>query len=250
MVLPFLFKRRKSFYSSHYTRERSPHKRDAPFFRESPVSRKDSPHSRSGSSVSSRSYSPERSKSYSFHQSQHSRNKDGPSVTSLKASRDTSPSSSTTVASSKAGDAGEKELAEAAKKWAAEKLEKTDEGNLPEISEYEAGSSAVLHSDQPGEAKTNVTEGTELSEDKQGTERSKAISSKIREVEESFLRSVGAREEGTPADSSEEAAAAVHHLAGVKESRRRRPRPLKEATPTRRPVTSSRPLSGAPATPP
>lgn len=31
----------------------------------------------------------------------------------------------------------EKELAEAASKWAAEKLEKADESNLPEISEYE-----------------------------------------------------------------------------------------------------------------
>lgn len=63
--------RRKSFYSSHYARDRSPHKRDSPFFRESPGSRRDSPHSRSGSSVSSRSYSPERSKAYPFHQ--HSR---------------------------------------------------------------------------------------------------------------------------------------------------------------------------------
>lgn len=63
--------RRKSFYSSHYVRDRSPHKRDSPFFRESPGSRRDSPHSRSGSSVSSRSYSPERSKAYPFHQ--HSR---------------------------------------------------------------------------------------------------------------------------------------------------------------------------------
>ncbi|XP_028910500.1 periphilin-1 [Ornithorhynchus anatinus] len=198
--------RRKSFYSSHYVRERSPHKRDAPFFRESPLSRKDSPHSRSGSSVSSRSYSPERSKSYSFHQSQHSRNKDRPSVSSLKTSRDTSPSSSTTVPSSKVGDAtesqrqapkrqqvlekpsrlSEKELAEAAKKWAAEKLEKTDEGNLPEISEYDAGSSAGLYSDQPGEAETNVTESTELSEDKQNTERSKSISSKIKEIEQVY----------------------------------------------------------------
>lgn len=31
----------------------------------------------------------------------------------------------------------EKEFAEAASKWAAEKLEKADESNLPEISEYE-----------------------------------------------------------------------------------------------------------------
>ncbi|XP_017710911.1 PREDICTED: periphilin-1 isoform X4 [Rhinopithecus bieti] len=150
--------RRKSFYSSHYVRERSPHKRDNTFFRESPVGRKDSPHSRSGSSVSSRSYSPERSKSYSFHQSQHrksvrpgasykrqnegnpERDKERP-VQSLKTSRDTSPSSGSAVSSSKVLDKPsrltEKELAEAASKWAAEKLEKSDESNLPEISEYE-----------------------------------------------------------------------------------------------------------------
>ncbi|XP_072621654.1 periphilin-1 isoform X16 [Vulpes vulpes] len=130
--------RRKSFYSSHYARDRSPHKRDTPFFRESPVGRKDSPHSRSGSSVSSRSYSPERSKTYSFHQSQH-RSKERP-VQSLKTSRDTSPSSSSAVPSSKMLDKPsrltEKELAEAASKWAAEKLEKADESNLPDI-EYE-----------------------------------------------------------------------------------------------------------------
>uniref|UniRef100_A0A673UPA2 Periphilin 1 n=1 Tax=Suricata suricatta TaxID=37032 RepID=A0A673UPA2_SURSU len=150
--------RRKSFCSSHYARDRSPHKRDTPFLRESPGGRRDSPHSRSGSSVSSRSYSPERSKTYSFHQSQHrksiragasykrqnegnpERGKERP-VQSLKTSRDTSPSSSSAVSSSKVLDKPsrltEKELAEAASKWAAEKLEKTDENNLPEISEYE-----------------------------------------------------------------------------------------------------------------
>ncbi|NXC73778.1 PPHLN protein, partial [Anhinga anhinga] len=164
--------RRKSFYPSHYMRERSPHKRDSPFFRESPGSRRDSPHSRSGSSVSSRSYSPERSKAYPFHQSQHSRSmsslhkrnissqqgnaglmmragKERMSVQSLKTSRDVSPSGSTAAPSSKALDKSnrlsEKELVEAASKWAAEKSEKADESNLPEITEYdvrqEAGSS-------------------------------------------------------------------------------------------------------------
>lgn len=64
--------RRKNIYP-HYTRDRSPHKRDSAYFRESPVGRRDSPHSRSGSSVSSRSYSPDRSKAYAFHQSQHGR---------------------------------------------------------------------------------------------------------------------------------------------------------------------------------
>ncbi|XP_058414472.1 periphilin-1 isoform X4 [Diceros bicornis minor] len=199
--------RRKGFYSSHYVRDRSPHKRDTPFFRESPVGRKESPHSRSGSSVSSRSYSPERSKTYSFHQSQHrksvragasykrqnegkpERGKERP-VQSLKTSRDTSPSSSSAVPSSKVLDKPsrltEKELAEAASKWAAEKLEKADESNLPEISEYEAGSTAPLFIDQPEEPESNATDGIELFEDSQLNSRSKAIASKTKEIEQVY----------------------------------------------------------------
>ncbi|KAM9671778.1 periphilin-1 isoform 7-T13 [Trichechus inunguis] len=199
--------RRKSFYSSHYARDRSPHKRDNPFFRESPVGRKDSPHSRSGSSVSSRSYSPERSKTYSFHQSQHrkfaragasykrqnegkpERGKERP-VQPLRTSRDTSPSSSSAVPSSKVLDKPsrltEKELAEAANKWAAEKLEKADDSNLPEISEYEAESTASLFINQPEEPESNATDGIELFEDSQLTSRSKAIASKTKEIEQVY----------------------------------------------------------------
>ncbi|XP_025918775.1 periphilin-1 isoform X3 [Apteryx rowi] len=194
--------RRKSFYPSHYMRERSPHKRDSPFFRESPVSRRDSPHSRSGSSVSSRSYSPERSKVYPFHQSQHSRSmsslhkrnissqqgKERTSAQSLKTSRDTSPSGSTAVPSSKALDKSnrlsEKELAEAASKWAAEKSEKADESNLLEITEYDAGSSAPLYVEQTEETETNITDSTELYEDGQLLGRSKAIATKTKEIEQ------------------------------------------------------------------
>ncbi|XP_075350295.1 periphilin-1 isoform X5 [Mycteria americana] len=142
--------RRKSFYPSHYMRERSPHKRDSPFFRESPGSRRDSPHSRSGSSVSSRSYSPERSKAYSFHQSQHSRSKERTSVQSLKTSRDASPSGSTAVPSSK------------------------------------AGSSAPLYVEQTEETETNITDGTELYEDGQLLGRSKAIATKTKEIEQVY----------------------------------------------------------------
>ncbi|XP_053410729.1 periphilin-1 isoform X3 [Nycticebus coucang] len=199
--------RRKGFYSSHYGRDRSPHKRDNSFFRESPGGRKDSPHSRSGSS--SRSYSPERSKPYSFHQSQHRKSmrvdvsykrqherkpgtdKERP-VQSLKTSRDTSPSSSAAVSSSKVLDKPsrltEKELAEAASKWAAEKLEKTDESNLPEISEYEAGSTAPLFIDQPEEPEANAAEGIELFEDSKLNSRSKAIASKTKEIEQFLSR--------------------------------------------------------------
>ncbi|NXQ86203.1 PPHLN protein, partial [Nyctibius grandis] len=206
--------RRKSFYSSHYMRARSPHKRDSPFFRESPGSRRDSPHSRSGSSVSSRSYSPERSKAYPFHQSQHSRSmsslhkrnissqqgnaglmirtgKERTAVQSLKTSRDASPSGSTAVPSSKALDksnrlSSEKELAEAASKWAAEKSEKADESNLPEITEYEAGSSAPLYVEQTEETETNIPDSMELYEDGQLLGRSKAIATKTKEIEQVY----------------------------------------------------------------
>ncbi|NXE04671.1 PPHLN protein, partial [Lophotis ruficrista] len=213
--------RRKSFYPSHYMRERSPHKRDSPFFRESPGSRRDSPHSRSGSSVSSRSYSPERSKGYPFHQSQHSRSmsslhkrnissqqgnaglysftvvnfflivgKERTSAQSLKTSRDASPSGSTAVPSSKALDKSnrlsEKELAEAASKWAAEKSEKADESNLPEITEYDAGSSAPLYVEQTEETETNIMDSTELYEDGQLLGRSKAIVTKTKEIEQVY----------------------------------------------------------------
>ncbi|KAJ7400311.1 Periphilin-1 [Pitangus sulphuratus] len=176
--------RRKSFYPSHYVRERSPHKRDSPFFRESPGSRRDSPHSRSGSSVSSRSYSPDRSKAYPFHQ--HSRSKER----ALRTSRDASPSGSAAVPSSKALEKSnrlsEKELAEAASKWAAEKSEKAEESNLPEITEYDAGSAAPLYAEQAGETEANITDTTELYEDGQLLGRSKAIAAKTKEIEQVY----------------------------------------------------------------
>ncbi|XP_042544066.1 periphilin-1-like [Dipodomys spectabilis] len=91
--------RSNSLYSSHYSWDHSSHKRDASFFRESPGGRKDSPHSRSGSSVSSRSYSPERNKHYLFYQSQNRRRER--SAQSLKTSQDTSTWSSSALPSSK-----------------------------------------------------------------------------------------------------------------------------------------------------
>lgn len=117
------------------------------------------------------------------------RDKERP-VQSLKTSRDTSPSSGSAVSSSKVLDKPsrltEKELAEAASKWAAEKLEKSDESNLPEISEYEAGSTAPLFTDQPEEPESNTTHGIELFEDSQLTTRSKAIASKTKEIEQVY----------------------------------------------------------------
>ncbi|XP_077194701.1 periphilin-1 isoform X4 [Paroedura picta] len=192
--------RRKKVYP-HYPRDRSPHKRDSPYFRESPVSRRDSPHSRSGSSVSSRSYSPDRSKAYAFHQSQHGRSvsslhkrniSHGKERTSqpLKTSRDVSPSGSTAAASSKALDKSsrlsEKELVEAANRWAAEKAEKADTSNLPEISEYDAGTSEPLYVEQHEETSANITDSNELFEDSQHISRSKAIAAKTKEIEQVY----------------------------------------------------------------
>ncbi|XP_076418596.1 periphilin-1-like isoform X2 [Peromyscus maniculatus bairdii] len=85
--------RRKRFYSSHYSRQSSPHKRGAPFLRESHVGGKDSLHSRFGSSLSSRS------RMRSFHQSR-CRWKER-AIQFLKTSRDTVPSSSSSKTGSK-----------------------------------------------------------------------------------------------------------------------------------------------------
>ncbi|XP_004689991.1 PREDICTED: periphilin-1-like isoform X2 [Condylura cristata] len=174
--------RQRSFYSSYYMRGQPPHRRDASFSRKSPIGRKDFLYNRSGSSVSSRSYFPERSESYSSLQSQH-RSEERP-VQSVKTSRDTSPSSSSAVSSSKVleepSQLTEKELAEATSKWAAEKLEKADEGTLPEISE--SGSTTPLFIVQPKEAETTAAQRMELGYSGL-TSRSKAIASKAKEIE-------------------------------------------------------------------
>ncbi|XP_029425054.1 periphilin-1 isoform X5 [Nannospalax galili] len=203
--------RRKGFYSSHYSRERSPHKRDAPFFRESPVGRKDSPHSRSGSSVSSRSYSPER-KTYSFHQSLH-RSKERP-VQSLKTSRDTSPSSSSAISASK------------------------------------TGATAPSFIDQTEEPESNTADGPELFEDSQLDSRSKAIASKTKEIEQIIFLPPFGSQPGTselpvmeslpPQPLTPEVAAlnlekATHLSTAERPTRRRRPR--KRPPPRAHPIT-------------
>ncbi|KAM6438061.1 periphilin-1 isoform 3-T4 [Liasis olivaceus] len=179
--------RRKPVYP-HYTRDRSPHKRDSPYFRESPIGRRESPHSRSGSSVSSRSYSPDRSKAYAFHQSQHSRKRS--STQTLKTSRDVSPSGATAVPPAKTLDKSsrlsEKELSEAASRWAAEKAEKAEASSVPEISEYDATSSDPLYMEPHEETGASVTDNNELFEDNHHVSRSKAIAAKTKEIEQVY----------------------------------------------------------------
>ncbi|KAF4802542.1 Periphilin-1 [Turdus rufiventris] len=111
-------------------------------------------------------------------------------VHSLKTSRDASPSGSTTVPSSKALEKSnrlsEKELAEAASKWAAEKSEKAEESNLPEITEYDAGSSAPVYIEQTEETEANLMDSTELYEDSHLLSRSKAIAAKTKAIEQVY----------------------------------------------------------------
>ncbi|XP_048203507.1 periphilin-1-like [Perognathus longimembris pacificus] len=144
------FRRSKSFYSSHYSRDHFPHEKEAALLRGSPRGRKESPHSRSGSSVSSRSYSPKRSKPYTFHQSQNRRRERA--AQPLKTSQDTSTLSSSAVPSSKRAPA------------------------------------TPIVIDQPQEPESNTTEWIELFADGQLNSRSKGIASKMKEIEEVYLQ--------------------------------------------------------------
>lgn len=142
--------RRKEFYPPPHGRERSPHKRDS-FYRDSPVNRKGSPHSRSGSSISSRSYSPEKKKQFSSHQpsTQHGKNKERTGIHSLNTSRDASPPGSAAVPSSKDG-------------------------------------SVQVYDEQSDERKTSVEGGARLLEETPFDRRSEAIALKTKEIEQVY----------------------------------------------------------------
>ncbi|XP_031227299.1 periphilin-1-like isoform X2 [Mastomys coucha] len=166
--------RGKNFYSSHYSKGWFPHKSDAPFFRESPASWKNSPHSRSSSGISNRCHSQKQSRTYSFHRSQNICKER--SIKPSKTSGRNSFSTSSAVSSSKPSKLTEKELAEA------ETLEMINKGNLAEISAFEVRSMAPLFIDLAEEPKSNPTGGTEMFVDNQLRSRSEAISSKTREI--------------------------------------------------------------------
>ncbi|XP_073476040.1 periphilin-1 isoform X1 [Aquarana catesbeiana] len=184
--------RRKTLCQPPYIRERSPHRRESPYFRESPVTRKDSPHSRSGSSVSSRSYSPERGKTFPTHQH---KNKDKSSTHPLRSSKDPSPSSSGAITTNKSGDqdkgsrlSSEIAFVDAACKWVSEKMEKVSESNVPEATEdfVKAGSSSALYGDQIADLEANAPVNSERYDLNPVSNRSKAIAGKTKEIEEVY----------------------------------------------------------------
>ncbi|XP_053318846.1 periphilin-1 [Spea bombifrons] len=184
------FRRKPLYHPGAYMRERSPHRRESPFFRESPVTRKDSPPSRSGSSVSSRSYSPERGKSYTSHQ--HNRSKERPPAHPLKSSKEASPSSSSGIPLSKSAEldkdtqASDNMIGETAYKSFASKMEKVSESRPSQVTDEYAkatGSTTVSYGDQSAEMEPNVSDLYEVSPH---NSRAKAIAAKTKEIEEVY----------------------------------------------------------------
>ncbi|XP_005993235.1 periphilin-1 isoform X2 [Latimeria chalumnae] len=182
--------RRKGFNLHPHARDRSPHKRGPLLYRGSPAGHRNSPHSRSGSSVSSRSFSPERSKPYSSNQSQPIKSKERSTIHPLNTSRDTSPSSSTGLPASrintvsnldKSSKPAESLIKEPVIDWGAENLEKTEECDLPEISQdYE---------DTPVQEKTPQLSSEELLrpiEESKADHRSAVIAAKTKEIEQVY----------------------------------------------------------------
>ncbi|XP_075456206.1 periphilin-1 isoform X3 [Ascaphus truei] len=148
--------RRKAFYPpTPYISERSPHRRESPFFRESP-------------------------------------DKERPGSHSLKSSKDVSPSSSAAIPPSKGADLdkgsrlSESVLVEAASKWVAEKMEKAAESGAPEAADEYAGLSSALFGDQSADRETNVSGNSEFFEGTSHSSRSKAITAKTKEIEEVY----------------------------------------------------------------
>ncbi|OBS71921.1 hypothetical protein A6R68_13502, partial [Neotoma lepida] len=174
----------KHFYSCHYSRQQCPHKWGTPFLRESHIGGKDSLHRVSGPSRNNRHYPPKQSRVHSSHQSRH-RCKER-AIQFLKSSSDTSSSISSSEVFKKSSRLTEKEHAEAASKWANEKPKKSEENNLAEISEYETRPKSPLLIDQTEEPKSNTTDGAELYEDSQVSRRTKAIVSKMTEIEKAY----------------------------------------------------------------
>lgn len=195
--------RRKSSSSSHYSKQQSPHKGASCFSRKSGVDRKNSPHSKSGSSGR---HSPKQSKLHSSHGSELRKSKHAHSSykchsgekpeggkkrpgQSLKTSRDTHPKSSSAVPSSeilnKLKRFDEKGLPKAASRQAVEKPKMADESDLHKISEFEVGVAELM--DQSQEPESNKKDHTEFIND-QVTNRRKAIVSKTKEIEQAYYQ--------------------------------------------------------------
>ncbi|MBN3322366.1 PPHLN protein, partial [Atractosteus spatula] len=187
--------RRKGSYPHPHMRERSPVQKEIPSFRNSPSSRRESPHSRSGSSLSNRSYSPEKKKSYSYQAQQKkitlavcllfSTDKERPSSYSLNTSRDASPQSSTSaskISSDKSSKPPEPQPAEALSEKADETLEQSNDGSeaQPEFDDLQ-----VFEGEQE-EHQPSRDDTTKFLNDDFQERRAIAIAEKAREIEQVY----------------------------------------------------------------
>ncbi|MGH0121111.1 UNVERIFIED_CONTAM: hypothetical protein FKN15_071971 [Acipenser sinensis] len=174
--------RRKSFFPPH-VRDRSPNKGPA-YYRNSPGGRRGSPHSRSGSSVSNKSFSPDKNKPSSY-QAQHNKNKERPSTHSLNTLRDASPPSSTSLPTSKisldkSSRPPECQTTEALSERPDDILENYNEQDLSDTrKEYDE---KIIFEDEPEEPHTS--KDSRVLDDDFLDRRSQAIAEKAKEIEE------------------------------------------------------------------
>ncbi|KAI1883422.1 hypothetical protein AGOR_G00231270 [Albula goreensis] len=158
------FRRKGSFPPQ---RDRSPLKRDVP----------PSPHSRSGSSLSSRSYSPEKGKSYSY-QSQQKKNKERAPSQPISASRDGSPQSSVSMAKmtvDKASRSVDLQVAEAHRK-------EVDGDGSEARTQFEEVRGLEGEKEEALPLKDDVSKAKDDFQER----RSQAIAAKAREIEQVF----------------------------------------------------------------
>ncbi|XP_007892829.1 periphilin-1 [Callorhinchus milii] len=178
--------KRNHYHLSQHVRDRS-HKRESPYYRVCVASRKESPHSRSGSSISSRSYSPEKSKAPPSHHSQYSKNKERSSVSSLTPSRDESPSSSTVASKSASFEKASKSSDNLNKEIVNDWSEKQQIPEL-EISEHSESFDGVQmqNSEKLDGLETNARSSIDLIDLTQADNRTRAIAEKTKEIEEVY----------------------------------------------------------------
>ncbi|GAB1303296.1 Periphilin-1 [Apodemus speciosus] len=198
--------RRKRFYSSHYSREWIPNKRQVPFFKQSPAGWKNTPLNRANYSMGSRSYFQEQNRAH-FH---HSPNRRKERFQSFQSSRNALCSSSSAVSSSKvlgkANRLTEKKLDEAENKWSnkveksekiyeveiskfqaqSKAIEKSENIHEVEISKFEAQSKTLVFIEQKEEPKSNIADGSEICDNNQQSIRSESIAMKTKEIEQVY----------------------------------------------------------------
>ncbi|XP_069759408.1 periphilin-1 isoform X2 [Narcine bancroftii] len=173
---------RKNFYCSPHARERSPQRREASYYR------RESPQSHSGSSISSRGYSPEQNKQPPSYQSQFNKNKER-SVCPLMPPRDASPSISIPPLSSKSAnfDKGSKTSDNLDKEIINDMCPEQQQIPELEITERDTGDAIqMLLPDKLDKLEMNALGPLDIIELSQTDHRTRKIAEKTKEIEEVY----------------------------------------------------------------